>query len=148
MSLEIPLHTDVIGRSLQRPIENADWLWDDLDALRPGDPLAQLGTFFFNVSEYFVIYCCVFVGSVIGPGKHDRSINRMVGKDPKTYRDGLAELCARAGLLRPDTAAELLILMGEGAKASRQSGEPEGLSVRFKQAAEAIVVAFGPGSVR
>ncbi len=148
MSLENPLHTDVIGRSLQRPIENADWLWDDLDILHPGDPLAQLGTWIGQVAEDIRCDGCELAGSVSGPGDHDRSAHKMIARNPKIYRDGLAELCARAGLLRPDTAAELLILMGEGAKASRQSGEPEGLSARFKQVAEAIVVAFGPGSVR
>lgn len=148
MSLEILPYNGAIGRPPQRQVQNADWRWDDLGIQNPRDPRAQLRAWIDRIADG--VRSCDFE-----PGcgalelcEHDSSAGKPIGMDTKDYRDSLAELCARAGLLRPDTAAELLILMGEGARASCRNGEPAELSVRFRKAAEAIVVALSPGSVR
>lgn len=130
MSQEIPLQNEMLSRPLQRSSE--DQFWDDLEIMHPGNPKAQLKTWIDQATEH------IRAGKPAELGDHDNG-----DEAQKAYRQSMAGLCRRAGLAQPDTAADLLILMSEGAKAARQFEGPGEPSDRFRRVAEATVARLG-----
>lgn len=129
MTQELPFHDETarrfLGRSAGTP---STQLWGELEIMHPGDPKAQLQTWIDQTAEQ------------IGTGGHVLDHGR--AEADKLYREEMVRLCRRAGLAQPDAAAELLILMSEGAKAARQYEGPKEPSERFRRVAEATVSRF------
>lgn len=134
MAQENPLQNEMISRPLQRSAEASGQFWDHLEIMHPGNPKAQLKAWIERATEH------IRAG---GPDTAERGEHNSAEKAEKAYREEMVGLCRRAGLLQPDTAADLLILMSEGAKAARQFEGPKEPSDRFRRVAEATVARLG-----
>jgi hypothetical protein len=73
----------------------------------------------------------------------DHPARRLIEDFKAKYRGRLAILCAEAELMQPDLVADMMGLLIEGARVSRQSVGVEGPSARFVRMAEAIIASFG-----
>lgn len=94
-----------------------------LEVLHPGDPKAQLQAWIDQTAD-----------QINAGGGHANDQGRARMDD-----DEMVRLCRRARLSEPDIAAELLILISEGAEAALQYEAAEGVGDRFRRAAEATV---------
>lgn len=134
MSQETPHRSETASRFPGRSAGATSGLWCELEIKHPGNPKAQLQTWIDQTAEH------------IRAGDHapdtmdaETSAQERGEEIQMTYREAMAGLCRRAGLSQPDTAAELLILTSEGAKAARKFEGPDAPSDRFRRVAEATV---------
>lgn len=115
------------------------------DATRPRDAGAQLQAWIERAAEKIGRHDRN--GPIAGRGPvagHDRQPGREAMREArKVYREALARLCRQAGLSQPETAATMLVLLGEGAEARRQSEGPGVARAQFLQAARATLATFG-----
>ena len=136
---------DLIVECLQRAAKKSYLKWDELEHQHPGDPKAQLRAWIENAAE-----CisgdwrgCEMANTAVELADDDHPAKRVIEEVKKNHRNCLAKLCARAGLDQPELAADMLGLLLEGARISRQSEGQEGPSARFKRMAEEVIATVG-----
>lgn len=120
--------------SFEPAIDARGEMWQELEMLHPGNPKAQLEAWIDQVAEHIRL-CdedCMLANSALRPGACDHSAKAMIREAKQSYRAALARLCAEAGLSEPDIAADMLVLLEDGALASRSD-------TAFKQVAEATL---------
>jgi hypothetical protein len=122
MTQELPFHDKTAGCFSGGLAGSPARFANALEVLHPGDPKAQLQAWIDQTAER------------IGAGRHTRDHEHTRMDD-----DEMVGLCRRARLSEPDIAAELLILISEGAESALQYEAAEGLGDRFRRAAEATV---------
>jgi len=122
MTQELPFHDKTAGCFSGRLAGSPARFANALEVLHPGDPKAQLQAWIDQTAER------------ISAGGHTRDHEHARMDD-----DEMVGLCRRARLSEPDIAAELLILISEGAESALQYEAAEGLGDRFRRAAEATV---------
>ncbi len=122
MTQELPFHDKTAGCFSGRLAGSPARFANALEVLHPGDPKAQLQAWIDQTAER------------ISAGRHTRDHEHTRMDD-----DEMVGLCRRARLSEPDIAAELLILISEGAESALQYEAAEGLGDRFRRAAEATV---------
>ena len=136
MTQDLPLHDKTAVRFLGRSPVMSSQLWHELEIRHPGDPKAQLRTWIDQTTENIRTGAGDLAMSG-GDVEEDAAVRNV-------YQEAMVELCRRAGLSEPDIAAELLILMCEGAKATRQYDDSEDAGDRFRRAAQATVARLSP----
>jgi hypothetical protein len=111
----------------------------------PGDPKAQLAAWVQNCAERLGSdeRGCEMANAAVELAEEDHPARRVIEDAKKRFRGRLAELCERAGLEQPRMVADMLGLLLEGAKISRQSEGAEGPSARFKRMADEIIATVG-----
>ncbi|BCH35627.1 TetR family transcriptional regulator [Mesorhizobium sp. L-8-10] len=135
----------LIVECMQKCVDEGSAWWCGLETDHPGDPRAQLrawvehGAAFLRSGERG----CEMANAAVELADGDHPAKRVIEEAKKAHRDRLAELCKGAGLSRPELAADMLALLLEGAKISRQSEGLEGPSARFRRMADEIIVSFG-----
>lgn len=123
MTQELPFHDDTAGSFTGGIAGSPARFANTLEILHPGDPKAQLQAWIDQTAERI---------SAGGIHARDHAPARMDD-------DEMVGLCRRARLSEPDIAAELLILISEGAESALQYEAAVGLGDRFRRAAEATV---------
>jgi AcrR family transcriptional regulator len=136
---------DLILECLQKAVDEARQLWTDLQTGNPGDPQARLRAWILEGAE--CIACdgrgCELANAAVELTETDHPARRLIEDFKTDHRNRLAKLCEDAGLNQPDLVADMLVLLIEGARVSRQSVGVEGPSARFVRMAEAIIASFG-----
>ena len=136
---------DLIVECIQKAVAEGCNFWDELEGKYPGDPKAQLAAWVQNCAERLGSdeRGCEMANAAVELAEEDHPARRVIEDAKKRFRGRLAELCERAGLEQPRMVADMLGLLLEGAKISRQSEGAEGPSARFKRMADEIIATVG-----
>ncbi len=136
---------DLICECLQDVAREVAGMWDELEALHPGDPRAQLRAWVRLGAECVAAddRGCDLANAAVELTELGHPARRLIEDVKKQHRDRLAALCAAAGIAQPELLADTLSVMLEGARVSRQSAGAEGPSARFVRMSEAVIAAFG-----
>src|SRR4029453_14048976 len=123
-----------VAEYLRQSARATDAGWDELKALHPGDPLAQLRAWLKDMADHMGEPgdrgCPVAKAAVELPDANHPA-RRVIEECKRSQRRRLADLCRSTGLSEPDFLADELNLMLEGARVTLQSVGREGLSVRI-----------------
>jgi len=135
---------DLVVECLRRVAHEVDAMWQGLEAVHPGDPLAQLHAWVRCGAEWV---CgddrgCDIANAAVELTESDHPARRVIEEFKRQQRDRLARLCAAAGVRQADLLADTLSLLLEGARVSRQSVGAEGPSARFVRVGETIIASF------
>jgi AcrR family transcriptional regulator len=135
---------ELVVACLQQVAEEATASWDRLAAAHPGDAMAQLRAWLRQGAN-----CggadgrgCSLANAAIELTDDDHPARKFIAGFKRSQRDRLAKLCREAGIVAADTLADTLSLMAEGARVSRQTMGPDGLSSRFVASGEAVIASF------
>jgi AcrR family transcriptional regulator len=136
---------DLIVECLRKAVDEDRQAWTDFQAEHRGDPQAQLRAWIRQGAKCIASDSrgCEMANAAVELTEADHPARRLIEDFKSKYRDRLALLCADAGLVQPDLVADMLGLLIEGARVSRQSVGVEGPSARFVRMAEAIIASFG-----
>lgn len=124
MTQELPFHDNTVGCFARHLASYPARFISALELMHPDDPKAQLRAWIVQTAD-----------RISGSHAPDHGYAKMED-------DEMVRLCQSAGLSEPDIAAELLLLISDGAEAARQFESAEALSERFHRTAEATVVRF------
>jgi AcrR family transcriptional regulator len=132
---------ELVAQYLQRLAEKAKSSWDRLEAAHPGNPIAQLRAWLRDMATHVASRnergCPLANATVELPEKHHPA--RRVIEAFK--RERLIQLCAKANLAEPETLADELFLLLEGARVTAQSMGPKGLGDRLVRMGDAMIKA-------
>ena len=135
---------DLVVACLQQIAEEATASWNRLEAAHPDDAMAQLRTWLRQGAT-----CggsdgrgCSIANAAIELTDDDHPARKFIAGFKRDQRDRLEKLCRAAGIIAADTLADTLSLMLEGARVSRQTMGPDGLSSSFVASGEAVIAAF------
>lgn len=135
---------DLIVECLREIAEEANAAWARLDTDYPGDAVAKLkawlrqgGTFGGPDGRG-----CSIANAAVELAGENKPAREFIARFKHDQRDRLAKLCRDAGAATPDTLADTLSLMLEGARVSRQTMGSGGLSSNFVASAEAVIASF------
>lgn len=137
---------DLIVECVQRAVAESQACWEKFEERFPGDPKGQLSAW---IAEAAITLGsgdrgCEIANTAVELAEDDHPAKRVIEAAKRQHRGCLAMLCQRAELTQPELAADMLALLLEGAKISKQSEGTEGPSARFKRMAEEIVAFFSP----
>ncbi|TWS99703.1 TetR/AcrR family transcriptional regulator [Reyranella sp. CPCC 100927] len=135
---------DLIAECVQQAMVEGFAELDQLTARHAGDPMGELRAWIEHATHQIVSEPrgCAMANAAVELAEEDHPVRRIIEDGKKRFREYLVELCQRAGLSRPDLAADTLMLLHEGARISRQSEGVQGSSERFKSAAEGVIASF------
>src|ERR1700730_6613484 len=110
----------------------------------PGDPLAQIRAWLAEMADHLANTgergCALANAAVELPDKAHPA-RRVIEEYKVALRNRLIELCRSAGLSDPDTLADELHLLLEGARVTSQSVGADGLGARLMRGREAMIAA-------
>jgi AcrR family transcriptional regulator len=133
---------ELVAEYLRRLAADAGKFWDELAAVYPGDPRAQL-TGWLQAMEAHLLDtdqrgCALANAAIELPEKHHPA-KCVIEQFKMEQRDQLIALCEAAGLTEPEMLADELFLLLEGARVSAQSVGPTGPASRFVRMGEALI---------
>jgi AcrR family transcriptional regulator len=133
---------ELVAEYLRSLAVGASHFWDELAAVHPGDPRAQL-TGWLKSMEAHVIDAdqrgCALANAAIELPEKDHPARRVIEQFKSAQRDRLIALCAAAGVAEPELLADELFLLLEGARVSAQSLGPAGPASRLARMGEALI---------
>jgi AcrR family transcriptional regulator len=118
--------------------------WDRLEAAHPGDPRAQLEGWLRAMGEHLANRDqrgCAFCNAAVELPEKDHPARRVIEEFKTAQRERLIVLCGAAGIAQPETLADELFLLLEGARVSVQSMGPQDIAARFVRMAEGMIAA-------
>ena len=121
--------------------------WDKLAARHPGDALAQLRAWLKDMSGHVVNRDergCPLVNAAVELPEKDHPARRVIEQCKCATRERVIALCRAAGLNEPESLADELSLMLEGARVTAQSMGTDGLGARLKRMGDALIAAHAP----
>jgi AcrR family transcriptional regulator len=134
---------ELIAECLREQASLAETIWAELEKAYP-EPRARLYGWVRVAAE---IACgdsrgCDLANAAIEIPDEHHPARRVVEGFKRAQRDRLARLCRDAGAPDPETLADSLSLLLEGARVSRQSVGPDGPCARFVKAADALIASL------
>lgn len=87
---------------------------------------------------------CPLANAAIELAEKDHPARRVIEECKAAQRGWLIELCRRAQLAEPESLADELFLILEGARVIAQSMGPEGTGARLARMGEVLIAARGP----
>jgi AcrR family transcriptional regulator len=118
--------------------------WDRLEAAHPGDPRAQLQGWLRAMGEHLANRDqrgCAFCNAAVELPEKGHPARRVIEEFKTAQRERLIRLCRAAGVCDPETLADELFLLLEGARVSVQSMGPQDIAARFVRMAEGKITA-------
>lgn len=137
-----PSKNDLVTAYLAR---HDAWFWhwfDDAVAMHPNDPLTQLRDLFAALAHLVCeIACqgCPFLQIAVEYAEDDAASHQAAVRHKRAVQARLAAMAQQAGLHDPDATAEQLLLLMDGAFASRRLYGPGGPGRHVADAAEKIL---------
>jgi AcrR family transcriptional regulator len=135
---------ELVAQYLQRLAEKAKSSWDRLDAGHPGNPIAQLRAWLREMATHLASRNergCPFANAAVELPEKDHPARRVIEAFKTAQRERLIQLCSAANLAEPETLADELFLLLEGARVTAQSMGPKGLGDRLVRMGEAMIKA-------
>jgi AcrR family transcriptional regulator len=138
---------ELVAEYLRQWANAADGCWDRFAKAHPGDPLAQLGAWLEEVAGRLADpeeRGCALANAAIELAEKDHPARRVIEEFKRALRMRLIRLSEAAGLDDPETLADELHLLLEGARVTAQSVGTEGLAPRLLRTGEAMITAHKP----
>ena len=117
-------------------------LWEEASGKYPGDAEAQLRYLMRRVSQFadeFAGRGCALANAAIELTERRHPARKVIEAHKKRNRERLVGLCRDAGYLHPESLADEIFLLVEGARVSLQSVGREGPGARLFALAEALL---------
>ena len=137
----------LVAEYLRQVAQAADRCWERLAQAHPGDPLAQLLAWLEEMANHVVApgeRGCALANAAIELPEKDHPARRVIEEYKRALRTRLVRLSEEAGLSEPETLADELHLLLEGARVTAQSVGTEGLAPRLLHMGKAMIVAHTP----
>jgi AcrR family transcriptional regulator len=137
----------LVAEYLRQVARAADGCWERLAQAHPGDPLAQLLAWVEEMANHVVApgeRGCALANAAIELPEKDHPARRVIEEFKRAQRTRLVRLSEEAGLSEPETLADELHLLLEGARVTAQSVGTEGLAVRLLHMGKAMIAAHTP----
>jgi AcrR family transcriptional regulator len=138
---------ELVAEYLRQWANAADGCWDRFAKAYPGDPLAQLGAWLEEVAGHLADpeeRGCALANAAIELAEKDHPARRVIEEFKRALHMRLVRLSEAAGLDDPETLADELHLLLEGARVTAQSVGTEGLAPRLLRMGEAMITAHKP----
>jgi len=133
---------ELVAAYLSGLASESESLWDDAAAKHPGDAEAQLRYLLRRVSQ-FADECsgrgCALANAAIELPSHAHPARKVIEAHKKRGRDRLVALCRDAGYLHPESLADEMTLLVEGARVCLQSVGRAGPGSRLNALAQALL---------
>jgi AcrR family transcriptional regulator len=133
---------ELVAEYLRTLAQQAETIWDRLEAAHPGDPRAQLRAWLKEMAEH-VGNCeergCALANAAIELPEKDHPARKVIEACKCAQRQRLIGLCRAAALSEPELLADELFLILEGARVTAQSMGPEGPSARLVRMGEVLI---------
>lgn len=132
---------DLICEVLRSTSRKAACVWDELESTYPGDAKAQLRAWIAARARCLESepYGCDFANAAIELKEEGHPAHSVIEEFKTQQRGRLVELCAKAGIAQADLLADMLSMLLEGARVSRQAVGGDGPSTQFAKACEATI---------
>lgn len=134
----------LVAECLRDQAGRAQEQWTELENTYPGDPLAQLHGWVQMVAKCLLSEerGCDLANAAVQLPDEEHPARRVIEDFKKSQRERIAALCLAAGASDPETLADALSLLVEGARMSRQTVGLDGPSAHFVQVAETVIRSF------
>ncbi|GGE22987.1 TetR family transcriptional regulator [Aureimonas endophytica] len=131
---------DLIVACLNQAAIEAEALWASVEAAAPGEPRRQLDHWVLLVGEALrADRGCEVSNAAVELSEACDGVRQTIAAFKRTQRLRLVALCRAAGFAEPERLADMLALMVEGARISRQASGDEGPSGSFADCARAAI---------
>jgi AcrR family transcriptional regulator len=137
-----PSKDELVAECLREFARQGVARWARYEKAHPGDALAQIRAWLADVAEILADRNhrgCALANAAIELPDRTHPARRVVEEFKLGQRNHLAQLCRNAGLKDPETLADELYLLLEGARVTAQSIGTEGLGARLKRMGEAMI---------
>ncbi len=134
---------DLIVACLKEAAAEAEGGWTQIEASHPDEPLARLDTWVRVVDDLIREgRCCEVANAAVELPEASDLVRATIAGFKTEQRQRLVRLCAAAGIARPEALADMLCLLIEGARVSRQTVGESGPSSTFSDSARTAIAAF------
>jgi AcrR family transcriptional regulator len=133
---------ELVAEYLKKLAEGGNSVWDELEAVHPGDPKAQLHQWLLKMAGHLASKNergCALANAAVELPEKDHPAKPVIEAFKQQQRKRLAALCKAAGVAQPEMVADELFLLLEGARVSMQSLGHEGPACRFVRMGEALI---------
>jgi AcrR family transcriptional regulator len=136
---------DLVVAYLRGVASDAEAVWQDIERKNPGDGPAQLRSWLALAAECLVAddRGCDLANAAVELTEDGHPARRLIEQLKTEQRNRLAALCRAAGITQPDVLADILTLLFDGARVSRQAAGSKGPSAEFIRTAETVIASFG-----
>lgn len=128
-----------------RRVADLDYtLWDQLEAVCPDNPRGQLLAWIAGVENWLATSGdrgCLYTNSLAELPEPTHPARAVIEAHKRRQRDRLADLLRKSGVSAPETVADQLFFLAEGAKVSAQGNGMENVAARFGRVARAALSA-------
>jgi AcrR family transcriptional regulator len=139
-----PSKDELVAEYLRQAASAANRCWCTYEQAHPGDPLAQIRAWLAEMADHLANTdergCALANAAVELPDK-THPARRVIEEYKVAQRNRLIDLCRSAGLSDPETLADELHLLLEGARVTSQSVGADGLGARLMRMGEAMIAA-------
>lgn len=142
---------ELVAEYLRGFARDADYFWSQLEIDHPEDAPARLQAWLRAMGGKLSKRDergCAFCNAAVELPERGHPARRVIETHKTAQRDRLVKLCAAVGLAQPESLADELFLLFEGARISVQSVGPEGPAARFVRMGEAIIAGHMPTKER
>jgi AcrR family transcriptional regulator len=139
-----PSKDELVAECLRQVAQQGAERWKGHEKAHPGDPRAQIRAWLSEVAGIFADgnhRGCALANAAIELPDKTHPARRVVEEFKLAQREHLAHLCRSAGLKDPETLADELYLLVEGARVVAQSVGAGGLGARLTGMGETLIAA-------
>jgi AcrR family transcriptional regulator len=133
---------ELVAEYLRRSAKKAEALWDELETMHPGDPLAQLRAWLEAKGKHVGSADkrgCPLANAAVELPERDHPARRIIEASKQSQRARLLRLCEATKLNEPELLADELHILLEGALVTAQSMGAAGLGARLTRMGEALI---------
>jgi AcrR family transcriptional regulator len=133
---------ELVAAYLSQLADEGEGLWDKARDAHPGDPDAQLRFMLKRASEFATEgrgRGCALANAAVELAEPRHPARRVIEAHKRRQRDRLVALVRAAGYAKPESLADELFLLVEGARVSVQSVGREGPGKRLYALAESLL---------
>jgi AcrR family transcriptional regulator len=137
---------ELIAEYLRDMAKTENECWQRYERRHPGDALAQLRLWLKAAAEHCADRDergCPLANAAIELPEKDHPVRPVIEELKGAYRKRVVALCRSAGLRDPETLADELLLLLEGARVTSQSVGSRGLFARLMRMGDALIAAHG-----
>jgi AcrR family transcriptional regulator len=135
---------DLIVAYLRGVAADAERIWQDIERKNPDDGQAQLRSWLALAAECLAAddRGCDLANAAVELTEDGHPARRLIEELKTEQRNRLAALCRAAGVAQPNVLADILTLLLDGARVSRQTAGSKGPSAEFIRTAETVIEQF------
>jgi AcrR family transcriptional regulator len=142
-----PSKDELVAEYLREAAREANHCWHAYERSHPGDPLAQIRAWLAEMADHLANpgeRGCALANAAVELPDKAHPARRVIEEYKNAQRNRLIDLCRGAGLTDPETLADELHLLLEGARVTSQSVGADGLGARLTRMGEAMIAAHLP----